>query len=73
LDGVETRPSFARGLRTVWGAAILPYRAEEIRDWPIREHELACHYRAVLEFMPLAGRHDLLEQLFPLYSEHPKL
>jgi len=73
MDGVETRPSFAKGgLSTVWGAAILPYRAEDIRDWPIGEHDLASHYRAVLEFMPVAGCHDLLERLFPLHSECPQ-
>ena len=73
MDGVDTRPSFAQGgLSTVWGAAILPYRANDIRDWPITEHELACHYRAVLEFMPLAGCHDSLEQSFPLYSGCPQ-
>lgn len=69
-DGVETRPSFARGgLSTVWGAAILPYRQIDIGDWPVREHELVQHYRAVLEFMPLAGRHDSLEEFFPLHSD----
>lgn len=72
-DGVETRPSFAKGgLSTVWGASILPYRAHDIHDWPVGEHELECHYRAVLEFMPLAGCRDLLEQFFPLHSEHPQ-
>ena len=69
-DGVETRASFATGgLSTVWGAAVLPYRAQDIHDWPIGEHELTRHYRAVLEFMPLAGGHDLLEQVFPLHTE----
>jgi len=73
MDGVDSRPSFAKGgLSTVWGAAILPFRANEIRDWPITEHELACHYRAVLEFMPLAGRHDSLEKSFPLYTAFPQ-
>lgn len=72
-DGVETRPSYARGgLSTVWGAAIMPYRADDIRDWPVSEHELALHYQAVLEFMPLAGCRDSLEQLFPLHSERPQ-
>ena len=69
-DGVETRASFAKGgLSTVWGAAVLPYRAQDINDWPIEEGELAQHYRAVLDFMPLAGCHDLLEQVFPLHTE----
>ena len=72
-DGVDIRPSFAKGgLSTVWGAAILPYRADDIQDWPVGERDLASHYRAVLEFMPLAGCHDFLEQFFPLYSERPQ-
>jgi len=72
-EGVETRPSFAKGgLNTVWGASILPYRSEDILDWPIKEHHLSPHYRAVLKYMPLAGSNDLLEQVFPLYSERPQ-
>jgi choline dehydrogenase-like flavoprotein len=70
MEGVQTRPSFAKGgLSTVWGAAVLPYRANDIHDWPIEEHELAHHYSAVLDFMPLAGCHDLLEQFFPLHTK----
>lgn len=71
--GVETRPSFAKGgLSTVWGANILPYRADDLRDWPIGPKELSPHYRAVLEFMPISARHDLLEQHFPLHSDSPQ-
>ncbi len=73
MDGVEIRPSFAKGgLSTVWGATVLPYRSEDIHDWPIEVHELASHYRAVFEFMPLAGCRDSLEQVFPLHSERPQ-
>jgi choline dehydrogenase-like flavoprotein len=73
LDGVDTRPSFAKGgLSTVWGAAVLPYRADDIRDWPVEEAELARHYRAVLDFMPLAGGRDALERLFPLHTDAPQ-
>jgi ferredoxin len=72
-NGVDARPSFAKGgLSTVWGAALLPYRDEDMRDWPIGSSQLADHYRAVLEFMPMSGRSDLLEQAFPLYSKRPQ-
>ena len=72
-DGVETRPSFAKGgLSTVWGAAMLPYRQDDLHNWPIGERELANHYRAVLEFVPLSSCHDSLEQLFPLYTGRPQ-
>lgn len=43
------KPSFAfGGLSTVWGASALPYRQEEIKNWPITIKELESHYRAVL-------------------------
>lgn len=60
------RASFARGgLSNAWGAAVLPYRQEDLSGWPIGIHDLAPHYRAVAEFMPIAGERDELEALFP--------
>src|SRR5439155_12724873 len=48
-DQVATQfTSFAqRGESNVWGAAVLPYRAEDIADWPITAAELAPYYQAV--------------------------
>jgi choline dehydrogenase-like flavoprotein len=72
LDRVETHASFAKGgLSTVWGAAVLPYLDDDIRDWPFDSSQLAPHYEAVLKFMPLSARHDSLEALFPLYTASP--
>lgn len=72
-SGVETHPSFSKGgLSAVWGAAVLPYRSADIQDWPVTESELEKHYRAVHEFVPLAGMRDSLDDLFPLYSETPQ-
>ena len=63
-------PSLAQGgLSNVWGAAILPYAAEDITDWPIKIDELEPHYRAVLEFTGLAGESDDLAGKFPLYTK----
>ena len=71
-DGVESKPSYARGgLSAVWGAAMLPYRQADIEDWPITVKDLEPGYRAVLEWMPLAGRADDLSEMFPLYSDCP--
>jgi choline dehydrogenase-like flavoprotein len=71
-DGVHGKPSFARGgLSNVWGASVLPYRTEDMTEWPITAEDLAPHYRAVLEMMPFSGRHDGLEKRFPLHHEHP--
>ncbi len=71
-DGVALRPSLAcGGLSNVWGAAMLPYRAEDLAGWPVSVEDLAPHYRAVLGFTGLAGQQDDLAHLFPLYHPHP--
>ncbi len=68
-SGVACVPSFAKGgLSNVWGAAILPFREQDMGDWPIRAEELAPHYRAVLKWMRHSAVHDRLEALLPTYS-----
>ncbi len=62
--------SMARGgFSSVWGASLLPYRAEDIAGWPISMADLEPHYRAVLEFMPSAGVRDDLEPLLPSFTD----
>ncbi|GAC1640259.1 MAG: hypothetical protein PVS2B1_06430 [Candidatus Dormibacteraceae bacterium] len=71
-DGVHTKPSFARGgLSNVWGASVLPYRTEDMTEWPITSKDLAPHYRAALRMMPFSARHDGLEETFPLHNDQP--
>ena len=66
------KPSFAfGGLSTVWGASVLPYRQEEIKNWPITIKELEPHYRAVLAETGLAGVRDDLEEILPSYHDAP--
>ena len=68
---VGSLPSFALGgLSNVWGAAMLPYRDEDIPTWPIDAQELAPHYEAVAHLTGLAATPDDLEPYFPLYSSH---
>ena len=63
-------PSYALGgLSNVWGAAIMSNLQTDIEDWPVTIGDLAPHYRAVHQFMPLAAVHDNLAEKFPLYSE----
>src|SRR5271170_659085 len=70
--GASVRPSLALGgFSTVWGAAMLPYRDADTENWPVKNKDLAQHYRAVLEFTGLAAQHDDLEEFFPLHSENP--
>ena len=59
------------GLSNVWGAAMLPFRDDDISDWPIKNSDLAEHYRAVTEITGFAGRRDGLEELFPLHTQNP--
>jgi choline dehydrogenase-like flavoprotein len=68
--GVELSASLARGgLSNVWGSAALPYRAEDIRDWPIGVEDLSPHYEAVLSWLGLAAQDDGLSRFFPLYTD----
>ena len=70
--GTGLKPSLALGgLSNVWGAAMLPHRDSDISGWPVKNEDLAPHYRAVTEFTGLAARRDDLEELFPLHCEHP--
>ena len=67
-NGVNTRFSLAKGgLSQVWGAAVMPFRQADMQGWPVTAEELAPHYRAVLEFMPVAQQKDALEQEFPTF------
>lgn len=64
--GLALRSSRASGgLSNLWGSAVLPYRPEDMAGWPVTAAELAPHYAAVAGFLPIAGRADALENLFP--------
>ncbi|HTR89063.1 MAG TPA: GMC oxidoreductase [Solirubrobacteraceae bacterium] len=72
-ENVETLPSLAcGGLSNSWGASILPFRERDIADWPISLEELRPHYEAVLGFVPVAGEHDELAGVLPLYTGAPR-
>jgi choline dehydrogenase-like flavoprotein len=67
---VDVKPSFAQGgFSAVWGAAMLPFSEEDMEGWPISSKDLAPHYRAVLDWMPLAGQRDALETRWPVYTD----
>jgi choline dehydrogenase-like flavoprotein len=53
------------GLSSVWGASILPFRQEDIEDWPITISELTPHYQKVLSFMAHARADHGLPDLLP--------
>ena len=74
--GVALRSSRAiGGLSNLWGAAVLPYRQQDMAGWPITAGDLAPHYRAVAALMPICGPTDALSPLFPAFAapDHPAL
>ena len=61
--------SLARGgLSNVWGSSLLPYRQEDIADWPVTVEDLRPHYQAVMDFVPGTSVKDDLEEILPAYS-----
>ena len=67
--GLELRSSRAvGGLSTLWGAAVLPYAARDIAEWPVGIEALVPHYRAVAGLMPVSGRVDDLAAVLPAFS-----
>jgi choline dehydrogenase-like flavoprotein len=67
-EGVNTNFSLGKGgFSTVWGAAVMPYCQRDLIGWPVTAADLAPHYRAVLDFMPVAQGNDHLEETFPTF------
>ena len=52
------------GLSNLWGTAVLPFVESDTRGWPVRAADLASHYRAVLDILPVSGRTDALAERF---------
>jgi choline dehydrogenase-like flavoprotein len=46
------------GLTTMWGANVFPWRRNDFAGWPVQLSDLEPHYKAVLDFMPLAAAED---------------
>ena len=64
--------SFAKGgLSNLWGRLMMPLCKEDMKDWPLPQGVMDRYYSHVLEYVPLAGRKDRLEQLLPLHTENP--
>lgn len=67
----ENTPSFAfGGLSNIWGASTLPYRAEDMADWPLAQADLLPHYRAAASLLGGTGEAgDPLDAIFPRVHE----
>ena len=67
--GTRCVQSFAQGgLSNVWGASVLPFRDDDLVDWPAPSRALAAHYHAIGDMLGIAGVTDDLEALFPFYA-----
>ncbi|MBI4848389.1 MAG: hypothetical protein HY808_07435 [Nitrospirae bacterium] len=61
--------SYAQGgLSNVWGAAVLPYAEDDFAGWPFSLAEMEPHYKAVAQFMEIAGGDDDLQVRRPFYA-----
>ncbi len=60
------------GFGNVWGAAMLPYSAAALRDWPVPARELDQSYRNVLKYVPISAEEDGLAASFPVRTENAK-
>ena len=68
-EGVYVQYSNGKGgLSATWGTAVMPYRQKDMADWPLTAEDLAPHYNAVLNFMPVAQGQDGLAEDFPLFK-----
>lgn len=69
-DAADTLWSYAAGgLSNVWGANTLPFPDADLDGWPFGVSTLAEYYAEVLRYVPLAGAHDELQALLPLYTD----
>ncbi|MCM2305123.1 MAG: GMC oxidoreductase [Elusimicrobia bacterium] len=56
------------GLSAVWGASVLPFRDEEIADWPFPAAALHDHYEKTGAILDISGAADGLAERFPFYA-----
>ncbi|MCB1332748.1 MAG: hypothetical protein KDK26_03640 [Roseivivax sp.] len=65
-DEIGLRASRAAGgLSNLWGSAMLPWRPEDIANWPVSHEDLAASWRALARHVPISGTNDALAPLFP--------
>jgi len=58
----------AGGLSALWGAAILPYSAADLEDWPVPAADLDEHYAGALRTTGLSASAGDLEETYPLHA-----
>src|SRR5262249_32426618 len=62
------------GFGNVWGAAILPYAAHDLSDWPhVVTADLSESYRNISEFVPFSAEVDDLQESFPIFRSTASL
>ncbi len=68
-QGAKMYRSLARGgLTNIWGGSILPFRSQDMRDWPFMIDMLEPHYRSVLDLIEHAMQGEDLSDLYPRYN-----
>ncbi|WP_413561321.1 GMC oxidoreductase [Bdellovibrio sp. HCB209] len=66
-ENSEACVSYARGgFSNIWGAAVLPFNKDDLRDWPINYEEMQDAYNRVVKYLHITGNNDQLQTEFPL-------
>jgi len=58
------------GFGNVWGAAMLPYSAHTLRNWPVPFGDLERSYENILRYVPLSAEAGNLDTTFPMHSHN---
>ena len=67
---IGLKPSFALGgFSNIWGAAIMPYNQNDIKNWPISYKKLEPYYKEVVKNFNISGQTDNLCKNFPLFKK----
>lgn len=56
------------GLSAVWGASVLPFPDDELKDWPFPAADLHAHYKKAAALLGISGAVDDLVERFPHYN-----
>ena len=73
-NNFDSQPSGALGgFSNIWGASIMPYRTDEMGDWPIPRSALDFAFSQIAQAVPHSMREDGLAHDFPLSGSFGRL
>jgi hypothetical protein len=68
------KSNFWGGLSNFWGGTMLPFTADDLRNWPIGPGDLDPYYNEVADHVGISGKQDDLNRFFEKdYSNRPPI